>query len=69
MDHLNSSEVMIFLIFIFLLQFVHSLQIREMLKFKVPYGSYFAYNLSNIKESHSLQYRHQAQFFADLDLY
>ena len=47
-DHLSSSEVMICLIFNFLPQFAKKMQIKEILRFKVPPGSYFAYNLSNI---------------------
>ena len=39
---------MIFLIINTLPQFVHKMQIREILRFKVPPGSYIAYNLSNV---------------------
>ena len=39
---------MIFLIFSILPHFAHKMQIGEILRFKVPPGSYFAYNLSNI---------------------
>ena len=39
---------MIFLILNVLPHFAHKMQIREILRFKVPPGSYFAYNLSDI---------------------